>query len=106
MKLALANTIRATIISSLYDFLSEAGEDVGMIESNAFNFPVTIEGEEGFVEVIVKVPKDGGDDNYLKRETYADKVRERAEKKAEREKAAAEKKAQAEAKKKEKGKAE
>ena len=100
MKSALANAVRADVVSRLYNFLSEGGEDVGMIESNSFNFPITIEGEEGFVEVVVKVPKDGGDDNYLKREVYADKVRERAEKKAEREKAAAEKKAKAEAAKK------
>ncbi len=69
--------------------MESLGEDVGMIESNSFNFPIVIDGEEGFVEVVVKVPKDRGDDNYMKREVYADKVRERAERAA---KAAAKKK--------------
>ncbi len=88
-----ADKVRAQYVEKIFQFMEGLGEDVGMIESNSFNFPVVLDGEEGFVEVVVKVPKDRGDDNYMKRETYADKVRERKER---AEKAAAKKKAVAE----------
>lgn len=88
-----ADKVRAQYVEKIFQYLESLGEDVGMIESNSFNFPVVLDGEEGFVEVVVKVPKDRGDDNYMKRETYADKVRERKER---AEKAAAKKKAVAE----------
>ena len=88
-----ADKVRAQYVEKIFQFMESLGEDVGMIESNSFNFPVVLDGEEGFVEVVVKVPKDRGDDNYMKRETYADKVRERKER---AEKAAAKKKATAE----------
>jgi len=88
-----ADKVRAQYVEKIFQFMESLGEDVGMIESNSFNFPVVLDGEEGFVEVVVKVPKDRGDDNYMKRETYADKVRERKER---AEKAAAKKKAVAE----------
>lgn len=89
MAIKFADKARAEYVKKIFDFVESLGEDVGMIESNSFNFPIVIGGEEGFVEVVVKVPKDRGDDNYMKRETYADKVRERAERVA---KAAAKKK--------------
>lgn len=88
-----ADKVRAQYVEKIFQYLESLGEDVGMIESNSFNFPVVLDGEEGFVEVVVKVPKDRGDDNYMKRETYADKVRERKER---AEKAAAKKKTAAE----------
>ena len=88
-----ADKVRAQYIEKIFQYMESLGEDVGMIESNSFNFPVVLDGEEGFVEVVVKVPKDRGDDNYLKRDTYADKVRDRKER---AEKAAAKKKAVAE----------
>lgn len=88
-----ADKVRAQYVEKIFQFMESLGEDVGMIESNSFNFPVVLDGEEGFVEVVVKVPKDRGDDNYMKRDTYADKVRERKER---AEKAAAKKKAVAE----------
>lgn len=88
-----ADKVRAQYIEKIFQYLESLGEDVGMIESNSFNFPVVLDGEEGFVEVVVKVPKDRGDDNYMKRDTYADKVRDRKER---AEKAAAKKKAVAE----------
>ena len=88
-----ADKVRAQYVEKIFQYMESLGEDVGMIESNSFNFPVVLDGEEGFVEVVVKVPKDRGDDNYMKRDTYADKVRERKER---AEKAAAKKKAVAE----------
>ena len=89
MAIKFADKARAEYVKKIFDFVESLGEDVGMIESNSFNFPIVIDGEEGFVEVVVKVPKDRGDDNYMKRETYADKVRERKER---AERAAAKKK--------------
>lgn len=89
MKIAIANAIRRQYIEELLAYFhcndSADGEDVGMIASNAFNFPiVTEEGEEGWVEVVVKVPKYDGDEGYALREEYEMKCRERAEKDAKR----------------------
>ena len=117
MKLALANAVRSQVIEKLFAFLEAEGEDVGMIASNSFNFPMVYEGEECFVEVVAKVVKKDSDDCYLAREDYQMKEDEKAEKKAkaEEEKARkiakdkakreenAKKKAEIEAKKKEKG---
>lgn len=93
MAMKFADKARAEYVQKIFQFMESLGEDVGMIESNSFNFPIVIDGEEGFVEIVVKVPKDRGDDNYMKRETYADKVKIRAERVA---KAAAKKKPAAE----------
>ena len=90
MKLANANAIRARIIRALDDYFDKCGEDVGMIASNSFNFPIVAEdGEEGWVEVVVKVPKGTKDeeyDGYGRREQYELDLKEKAEKKAEAEK--------------------
>lgn len=88
MKLVNANAVRGSLIEKLYKEFSE-NEDVGMVSSNSFNFPVVEDGEEGWVEIVVKVTKDGGDDGYLKRDEYKMKCEEKAEKA----KVAAEKKA-------------
>lgn len=98
MKLALANAVRSLIIGKIFDFFYTQGEDVGMISSNTFNFPFVYEGEECFIEVVAKVVKKDSDECYQEREDYIMKLKEQAEKKAERERAAAEKKAKAEAK--------
>lgn len=107
MKLSNANQIRAGVIENLFNHLKDyCGEDCGMIASNSFNFPVVADdGEEGWVEIVVKVPKGTKDeeyDGYGRREQYSLDCEEKAAKKAEKEKAAAEKKAKAEAKKAEK----
>ena len=87
MKTANANKFRAKAIEAIMAYFVEANEDCGMIASNSFNFPIVAEdGEEGWIEVVVKIPKE--DDGYEKREEYEMKTKERAEKK----------KAQAEAK--------
>lgn len=103
MKLALANSVRTAIISKLYEFMSNEGEDVGMVTSNTFNFPFVYEGEECFVEVTAKVVKKDSDECYQEREDYIAHIAEMAEKKAKAEKAKAEKIAKAKAKKEEKG---
>ena len=87
MKTANANKFRAKAIEAIMAYFVEAGEDCGMIASNSFNFPIVAEdGDEGWIEVVVKIPKE--DDGYEKREEYDMKTKERAEKR----------KAQAEAK--------
>ena len=105
MKTANANKLRAKAIEAIMAYFVEANEDCGMIASNSFNFPVVADdGEEGWIEVVVKIPKE--DDGYEKREEYKIKVRNRAEKaKAQAESKAkkiAKDKARREAKEKEK----
>lgn len=81
MKLANANAIRARTINVIFDYFLKAGEDVGQIASNAINFPiVTDDGEEGWVEVVVKIPKEDGDEGFDKRLSYEIAVKEKAEK--------------------------
>ena len=88
MKLENANAIRADYVKCLFEYLYGCpnGEDCGMIASNAFNFPVvTDDGEEGWVEIVVKVPKGTKDeeyDGYGRREHYRLECEEKAEKKA------------------------
>ena len=102
MKLATANSARARYINQIMGFLSEQGEDVALVTSNSCNLPIVEDGEEGVLEVVVKVVKKEYDECMQEREDYVAKCAEKAEAKAEREKAAAEKKAKVEAKKKEK----
>ena len=93
MKLANANSLRTQFVRTLSDFFADKGEDVGMIASNTFNFPVVAEdGEEGWVEIVVKVPKGTKDeeyDGYGRRQSYALDLQEKAEKKAKAEEAKA-----------------
>lgn len=98
MKLANANVVRADLLAKLMAFLGECGEDVGQISSHELNFPiVAADGEEGWVEISIKVPKDEADDGYLKRESYQVTVAEKAQKE-EAKRLAKEKKVAADAK--------
>ena len=105
MKLANANAIRARMVEILFNHLKDfCEEDVGMIASNTINFPVVADdGEEGWVEVTVKIPKGTKDeeyDGYGRREDYRISLEEKAEKTAKREAEKAAKLAKAEARKK------
>lgn len=104
MKLALANTVRSRYINSIMAYLAEQGEDVALVTSNTCNLPFVEDGEEGVLEVVVKVVKKDYDECMQERVDYVAKVAETEAKKAERAKAAAEKKAKAEAKAAEKAK--
>lgn len=106
MKLALANSVRSRYISAIMAYLAEQGEDVALVTSNSCNLPIVEDGEEGVLEVVVKVVKKDYDECMQERTDYIAKVAEQAEKKAERERIAAEKKAKAEAKAAEKAKKE
>lgn len=95
MKLANANAIRARIVRALDDYFDKCGEDIGTIASNTLNFPVVAEdGEEGWVEIVVKVPKGTKDeeyDGYGRRQQYEIECAEKAEKKAKADEAKAKK---------------
>lgn len=106
MKLALANSVRTRYISAIMAYLAEQGEDVALVTSNSCNLPIVEDGEEGVLEVVVKVVKKDYDECMQERADYVAKVAENAEKKAERERIAAEKKAKAKAKAAEKAKKE
>lgn len=104
MKLTLANAVRTAIIQKLYAYMEAEGEDVGMIASNSFNFPMVYDGEECFVEVVAKVVKKDSDECYMMREDYtmkeAEKVEKKAKAEAEKAKKIAKDQAKREAKKK------
>ena len=102
MKLINANAARARYIEKVMGFLAAEGEDIGLIASNACNLPIVEDGEEGVLEIVVKVVKKPYDECMQEREDYIAKCAEQAEKKAKREAEAAAKKAKAEAKEKEK----
>ena len=96
MKLSNANQIRAGVIENLFNHLKDyCEEDCGMIASNSFNFPVVADdGEEGWVEIVVKVPqgtKDEEYDGYGRRQQYELELQEKAEKKAKADEAKAKK---------------
>lgn len=87
MKIANQNIVRAKYLEIVRNALVD--EDVGQIASNSINFPIVIDGEEGWVEIVVKVPKENGDEGYDKRVSYEIALKEKSEK----EKAKAEAKA-------------
>ena len=82
MKTSNAAIFRESNIVALTDFFAERGEDVKRTATGSIAFPVVADdGEEGWIEVVVKVPKwTEDDDGYSKAAEYAQKVAEKAEK--------------------------
>lgn len=78
MKTTTANIIRERYLSAIMSYFTD--EDIGRIASNSFNFPIVEGDEEGWVEIVVKVPKETGDEGYDKREEYTLKIKEKEEK--------------------------
>lgn len=78
MKTTTANIIRERYLSAIMSYFTD--EDIGRIASNSFNFPIVEDDEEGWVEIVVKVPKETGDEGYDKREEYTLKIKEKEEK--------------------------
>lgn len=99
-----ANAMRAKFIKFFMEYAQESGEDVGLEAANIFSFPVVADdGEEGSVQVVIKIPKDmDGDDSYSRREEYAMNQEKKAQKAAEKAKKIAKDEARREAKKAEK----
>ena len=63
VKLSNTKLIHAELVAKFMDFLAAQGEDVGQISSHELNFPiVATDGEEGWVEIVIKVPKDEPDE--------------------------------------------
>lgn len=101
MKIATQNALRAKALDAIIAYFLEEGEDISRIQSNAANFPtLTEDGEEAWIEITVKIPKDGGDDGYMKRTDYEIKLREAEEKRVKREEEKAKKIARDKAKRK------
>ena len=94
MKTSTANKVRAKVIEAIMTYFVEADEDCGMIASNSFNFPICEDSEEGWVEIVVKIPKDteDGDEGYSKREDYQMKCAAKVAKQAEKERKTTERK--------------
>lgn len=76
MKNTTANVVRERYLSAIMSYFTD--EDIGKIASNSFNFPIVEDGEEGWIEIVVKIPKD--DEGYAKREEYTMKCKERIDK--------------------------
>ena len=80
----LNSTLRAKYFEQLVNFFAANGEEVLTTKSNEFCFPcVDSEGNEKFIQIVVKVPngsRDGDDfDGYALAEEYAIKQKEKAE---------------------------
>ena len=98
VKLSNTKIVHADLVAKLMEYFAAQGEDVGQISSHELNFPIVAEdGEEGWVEIVIKVPKDEPDEGYLKRESYQVAVAEKAQKE-EAKRLAKEKKVAADAK--------
>ena len=107
----LDNQLRNVYLEKIMDFFRKNEEDILQTGSNECVFPVLdSEGNEKWIQVVVKVPTGGRDgegfDGYGMAESYQLKLKEKAEKKAEAEKKKAakiEKDKKLREKKKEKG---
>ena len=85
MKIQEKNQIREEYLEKIMELFQE--EDLGKIASNGFNMPlVTPAGEEYWLEVVVKIPKDQEDEGYLKREEYKIKIENKKQKEFEKQK--------------------
>ena len=95
-KKILHEEIKTRYVSLVADFLREQGEEVLVTGSNKIAIPaVDAQGNEEFLELTFKVPTGSRDgdpyDGYGEAESYALKLREKAEKTAAAEKKKAEK---------------
>ena len=76
-----AAKVRERFLALWVEFLKEQGEDVGVDGSGSCNIPVVEDGEEGWVQFVVKIPKwTDDDDGYAKRTEYEIHTAEMAEK--------------------------
>lgn len=79
MKKVNQDKLRTQITQDLIEYFTSRSEDVAQITSGSFNFPTEIDGEEGFVEIVVKIPKYNDDEGYALREEYQIKLKNKAE---------------------------
>ena len=84
--------VRAEMVAKLFDMWKAENDDIGMITSNSFNFPIVApNGEEGWAKITLTITNDEGDDGYMEREQYTDKVKDAAARKEKAEATKAEK---------------
>lgn len=82
--------VRAELVGKLFKMWKAENEDVGMITSNSFNFPIVApNGEEGWAKITLTITNDEDDMGYMERDQYNDKVRDAAARKAKAEAAKA-----------------
>ena len=84
-KVNLDNILRGEYLSLIKDFLEERQEQVLITGSNEISVPVVdSEGNEKFVQILVKIPKGSRDgeefDAFTCAEMYAEKVKTKEEK--------------------------
>lgn len=95
-----SNTIKEFFLEAITKFLQDNGEEVLQVKSGTISLPWAKDGEEGYINITVSVPKGSKDEPYNGHEEsvdYAFKLEQKAEK--EKEKAIAkEKKMQKDAK--------
>jgi len=82
MKKKNADLMREIFIKTAMNwFTTYMDQDCGLIASGTFNFPIVADdGEEGWIEICVKVPKGTKDeeyDGYARRDDYRLKCEER-----------------------------
>jgi hypothetical protein len=98
MKIIPANKVRSRYMTLLMNYLASQEEDIALISSNVANMPFVEDGEEGILEISVKVSKKDYDYAMQERTDYQAHLVEKAEK----EKVKAEEKAKKIAKQNEK----
>lgn len=75
--------VRREMTEKLFEMWKTENDDIGMIASNSFNFPIVApNGEEGWAKITLTITNDEGDDGYMEREQYNDTVRNAAARKA------------------------
>lgn len=79
MKKVNQDKLRTQITEDLIKYFISKSEDAAQVTSGSFNFPTEIDGEEGFVEIVVKIPKYSDDEGYALREEYQIKLKNKAE---------------------------
>ena len=57
MKIITANKVRSRYMTLLMNYLTSQEEDIALISSNVANMPFVEDGEEGILEISVKVSK-------------------------------------------------
>ena len=76
---------RAELVEMIHKLVSDAGEDAGLMASNILVCPMVYpDGTEGFYKVTVAIPTEEDFDGYDARDMYADKVRLKLEKAAQK----------------------
>ena len=80
MKIITANKVRSRYMTLLMNYLTSQEEDIALVSSNVANMPFVEDGEEGILEISVKVSKKDYDYAMQERTDYQTHLVEKAEK--------------------------